>query len=89
MQTYLNGTPYAGTFADGIRSYRTDRDAARQWAADWAGKTTYVDDAMIADMSLERYDELFDSAGRPREGTYYHQDSRHPPGSRHRPSECS
>lgn len=72
VQSYLNGTPYAGTFAEGMRRYVADRDEARRWEAEANGQTTYVDDKMVADNDLDWYDRHFDAHGKPLPGVYYH-----------------
>ena len=71
VQRYLSGAAYAGTFADGMRKYVADRDESRRWEAEANGRSVYVDDRMISDMTNEQYDAAFDEHGRPREHVHY------------------
>ena len=72
VQQGLSGQAYAGTFADGMRQYQLERDWWRRLEAETNGKTIYVDDQMIADMTNEQYDAAFDANGRPKDHVFYH-----------------
>lgn len=71
VQAGVAGNSYGTSPASGYREYRQAIEQQRQWVAQGNGREVYVDDADIARMSLDEYDQLFDSNGRPRAHVYY------------------
>jgi len=74
VQHQVQGQVYApdGSLLQGYREYQQDLRNLRQWHAQGAGKSVFVDDADVRAMSTEEFDACFDANGRPLPHVYYH-----------------